>query len=319
MLKFIKKYYLFILLGILLLESNLIIKYNFLTNAKYILNSASLIAALDTSSFMSLIIAEGFLTIFYYVGVFMPYAEIKAPDNKQVYINKLLKYRIVILLILDIIFGMITLLLDFVLMFVLIIAAENAKTGNRQVSKPLYDLPSEFFKQYGITNVSKFKRDLAFKFCDVMFASNEYDYVELQKLCSNGKFAILKGALESQKKRKAHRIIDNINIYDAKIYKYELLKDKLLLHMNIYANYMDYMKEGNQVVYGSERTPNNYIIDLVFEKKLENTTRTLKYCEECGTQVKEKNQKYCDECGATLVREKDEEWVLKENIVLYKN
>ena len=311
--KYIKNHFWVLFLGFVLLGSYLYIGNYFLTNINHVLDSLNNTAN-ESFTFVDAILVEIFVTIFYCFAVFAPMA--RKSDNYDNTFKRLFLIRFFILIIGNLFYPLATIIVDFVAVFFFAFIA--SVSGDKNITNvKIEDLPKEFFATYGITNVEKFKEDLVFQYINVMFASNDYDYDMLQKLCSKGKYAIIKGALKSHENKGVHRIIDEIDIYDAKIYKYELTKDKILLYMNISASYLDYMKQNDRVIYGSSRTPNLYAIDLVFERAIDSRTTSLNYCEECGAEVKDKKERFCQECGASLKKDR-QEWLLKENIILFK-
>ena len=252
------------------------------------------------------IFCELFVSIHMSVFVLFPLAGI-INRNKTVKIFIILFcFRAIILIIGDILNPTVTMLVDFISVFIgafilvpILMSFKKVKYNGELAYYEYVDVDSRVLAEYGYSDIELLKRVLIELFLEVKHAFSNGDKKKLVELCSRHNYILYKNELELLEKVKEKKMYGDFDIIDAKVYEISKTAKGITIMMILKVKNLEYVvDQHNNVVKGSNKEPNEMVLDLMFFKSLQH--EKINECPNCGSPVTKDSLEFCSYCGTEL-------------------
>ena len=287
----------FVFLGIILL----------LNDNSLILNTAGDIMVEEEQMPIGMaIFCEMFVTIHMSVFVLFPLAKIINRNKSMPVFITLFCIRIVILIIGDIINPGVMMFIDFFSVFFgafivvpVLMFLKGAIFGGDLGYHEYVEVDARKLNLIGYSDIELLKRVLTELYIDIKRAFSEGDRKKLIELCSKHKFILYKNELELLEKVDEKKVFDKFEIIDSKILDVFKNDKEINVTMLLKLSFLDYTVDRfNKVINGSDRIPNEQLLELVFHKTLQH--EMVDECPNCGSPITKGGIEFCSYCGSEL-------------------
>ncbi len=262
------------------------------------------------------------LTFYYIYFIIRPLSEIEKILGKLNYGYRLLFFRTVGVVLIDIFDPTLSAFIDIALLFTLaIIVVPKIKkelnyvhTIDSKLAK--YDeLTDEELSSNGIEDRKLLEQLLFKKLVAIQTARSEYDYDTLKFMCTEKLYNLYLSELEVLQKADLGYHFKNYKMLESQIYSIKSEEKKVTVKMAIKASCISYrLADDGEIVDGS-KTDNTIIVhELLFEKPSVEEDIEIN-CPNCGAPTKRSTKGKCSYCG-TIIETKSTDWLLSANKVV---
>lgn len=263
------------------------------------------------SIFMSL-----FITLHYYAFVISPVSKMlsKGDNEKKKKIGStLLVFRLIIVLILDIIFPVFA-FFDFILLFVLVFAClpliSKGTSSNRVKSYNQITI-EETNKVISDFNIEEFNFKAYQIFYDVQMAWMNFDYDKLKELLTDELYNTYLMDLEELKLKNQRNTMKDFELIETRLISLKEENNTYIAQVYLNVKFYDYVENPSTgiILRGTDRRKLNNTYILTFIKSKEEIK--VKYCPRCGAKVEGNQTGICEYCNSKLINE-DYDWVMSK-------
>ena len=187
-----------------------------------------------------------------------------------------------------------TLIVFFVIFIIVVIICliPSKKNQNSISFENKDDLIPKFFPNYSI---DQFKDKLYQIFIDVQNAWMEFDYEQLNKLCTEELYQSYRSDLEVLKLKHGKNIMSNFDLINYGIKNIFEQNEMIIVQFQLQVTFHDYVIDTNtnEVIRGNKNTfmNNTYSLEYVVKK---NKNHELEKCPNCGSVLKGRDCEYCN-------------------------
>lgn len=286
------------------------------------------------------ILCELFITIHMSVFVLMPLSRIFGKEKHTKLFLILFAIRVMILIIGDIYSPGITMMVDFISVFLgafIVVPVCASLTGNRLndimnanssnkkivISTINYDIDNNSevsdleIANLGFGDKEVVKRGLVEHYKEILSYYENRNFTELVKVCSPGVYTNFKTEAELYDKVSEKLVVSDFIFTESKIIKAQKHGQQIFLDLKVTYSCIEYVvNEFESVVRGSKTKRKEYTKVLSFSKKM--ATNMVTKCPSCNASIDEEDLQFCSYCG-TAINISGGSWVLKNEIILKEN
>lgn len=315
---------------------------NYYYDDSYYDNSASY-SEMHESTEMNIgaaIFCELFVSIHMSVFVLMPLSRIFGKEKHTKLFLILFAIRVMILIIGDIYSPGITMMVDFISVFLgafIVVPVCASLTGNRLndimnanssnkkivISTINYDIDNNSevsdleIANLGFGDKEVVKRGLVEHYKEILSYYENRNFTELVKVCSPGVYTNFKTEAELYDKVSEKLVVSDFIFTESKIIKAQKHGQQIFLDLKVTYSCIEYVvNEFESVVRGSKTKRKEYTKVLSFSKKM--ATNMVTKCPSCNASIDEEDLQFCSYCG-TAINISGGSWVLKNEIILKEN
>lgn len=164
------------------------------------------------------------------------------------------------------------------------------------------DISDDLISEYGYAT-TELKKELFRKFIAVQNAWMDFDYKELENLCTDELYNMYKSQLNALKLKNGQNMMHDFKLEDLKIVNMTKEGKELVVEVYMRVSFYDYVvnTKTNNVIRGTkkEKIRNNYMMTFV---KGEIDTDSVVNCPSCNAKVHVNSRGECEYCHSVIIR-----------------